>query len=176
MGAFFSSFSTPKHEATDALKFHPKARGCFSDPKFDYAMNLASRFPVPDNKVNFSINFKEYQPVEFTATEVLKNPPWADPSDPTTVSEKFNAGKRISHKQQYKIDEQGRPINPVGRTGMTGRGLLGKWGPNHAADPLVTRFRPGTGVGFLENEKICQKFHTSKAIEIISAILLTSVS
>ena len=29
--------------------------------------------------------------------------------------------------------------NPVGRTGMTGRGLLGKWGPNHAADPLVTR-------------------------------------
>ena len=30
--------------------------------------------------------------------------------------------------------------NPVGRTGMIGRGLLGKWGPNHAADPLVTRY------------------------------------
>ena len=29
--------------------------------------------------------------------------------------------------------------NPVGRTGMIGRGLLGKWGPNHAADPIVTR-------------------------------------
>ena len=29
--------------------------------------------------------------------------------------------------------------NPAGRTGMTGRGLLGKWGPNHAADPVVTR-------------------------------------
>ena len=23
---------------------------------------------------------------------------------------------------------------------MIGRGLLGKWGPNHAADPLVTRY------------------------------------
>ena len=29
--------------------------------------------------------------------------------------------------------------NPIGRTGMAGRGLLGKWGPNHAADPIVTR-------------------------------------
>ena len=30
--------------------------------------------------------------------------------------------------------------NPMGRTGMRGLGLLGKWGPNHAADPIVTRF------------------------------------
>ena len=29
--------------------------------------------------------------------------------------------------------------NPVGRTGLKGRGTLGKWGPNHAADPIVTR-------------------------------------
>ena len=29
--------------------------------------------------------------------------------------------------------------NPVGRTGLMGRGLLGRWGPNHAADPIVTR-------------------------------------
>ena len=27
----------------------------------------------------------------------------------------------------------------MGRTGMAGRGLLGRWGPNHAADPVVTR-------------------------------------
>ena len=33
------------------------------------------------------------------------------------------------------------PRNPVGRTGMVGRGLLGKWGPNHAADPIVTRWK-----------------------------------
>ena len=23
---------------------------------------------------------------------------------------------------------------------MVGRGLLGRWGPNHAADPIVTRY------------------------------------
>ena len=39
----------------------------------------------------------------------------------------------------------GLPRNPIGRTGMTGRGLLGKYGPNYAADPLVTRFDPATG-------------------------------
>merc|ERR1719335_375105 len=36
-------------------------------------------------------------------------------------------------------------MNPVGRTGLGGRGLLGKWGANHAADPIVTRFHPETG-------------------------------
>ena len=29
--------------------------------------------------------------------------------------------------------------NPIGRTGVCGRGLLGRWGPNHAADSVVTR-------------------------------------
>jgi len=28
----------------------------------------------------------------------------------------------------------------MGRTGMQGRGLLGHWGPNHATDPVVTRY------------------------------------
>jgi len=34
---------------------------------------------------------------------------------------------------------KGAPLNPAGRTGLRGRGLLGKWGPNYAADPVVTR-------------------------------------
>ena len=29
--------------------------------------------------------------------------------------------------------------NPTGRTGFAGRGLLDYWGPNHCADPVVTR-------------------------------------
>ncbi len=32
------------------------------------------------------------------------------------------------------------PRNPVQRTGMTGRGSLGRWGPNHIADAIITRF------------------------------------
>lgn len=33
------------------------------------------------------------------------------------------------------------PMNPIGRTGISGRGLLGKWGPNHAADPVLTKWK-----------------------------------
>ena len=35
----------------------------------------------------------------------------------------------------------GLPQNPVRRTGITGRGLLGQWGPNLARDHLLTRWR-----------------------------------
>ena len=40
------------------------------------------------------------------------------------------------------FDAAGVLFNPRGRTGLRGRGLLGKWGPNHAADPIVTRWNP----------------------------------
>jgi hypothetical protein len=45
---------------------------------------------------------------------------------------------RISYLGAYKVVD-GVPRNPTGRTGLAGRGLLGRWGPNHAADPIVTR-------------------------------------
>lgn len=47
---------------------------------------------------------------------------------------------RVSYTGQYKI-ENGYPLNPIGRTGIVGRGVLGRWGPNHAADPVVTRWK-----------------------------------
>jgi len=34
-----------------------------------------------------------------------------------------------------------RPLNPKGRTGLAGRGLLYRWGPNHAVDPIITRWK-----------------------------------
>ena len=42
-------------------------------------------------------------------------------------------------------DREGRPLNPLGRTGLGGRGLLGRWGRNEAADALLTRLQPETG-------------------------------
>lgn len=47
---------------------------------------------------------------------------------------------RKSYVGNYSI-KNGFPMNPVGRTGIYGRGLLGRWGPNHAADPVVTRWK-----------------------------------
>ena len=36
------------------------------------------RFPVPDEKVLWSVDWPEYKPVDYTAPSVLKQPPWAD--------------------------------------------------------------------------------------------------
>lgn len=55
----------------------------------------------------------------------------------------------------YKV-LNGYPLNPVGRTGIVGRGVLGRWGPNHAADPIVTRWKK-LDDGSMEISKVDQK-------------------
>ena len=91
----------------------------------------------------WSIDYPEYTPVEFTAESVKKQPIWADPpkADKITHWNKIDKDfmvNRKSHNGKYKLIE-GIPQNPRGRTGIKGRGLLGRWGPNHAADPIVTK-------------------------------------
>ena len=62
----------------------------------------------------------------------------ADPANPA-----IDWSTRESFEGAIRFTAGGSaPTNPRGRTGMHGRGLLGKWGPNHAADPIVTRFDP----------------------------------
>lgn len=47
---------------------------------------------------------------------------------------------RISYLGPYNVSKDGLPYNPVGRTGISGRGVLGRWGPNHAVALFVTRW------------------------------------
>ncbi|MBS2040565.1 NUDIX domain-containing protein [bacterium] len=56
-------------------------------------------------------------------------------------------GKRElqSYESQQLKGPNGEPLNPRGPTGIHGRGLLGKFGANFAADPIVTRINPETG-------------------------------
>ncbi|XP_049741720.1 ADP-ribose pyrophosphatase, mitochondrial isoform X2 [Elephas maximus indicus] len=88
-------------------KSHYKAR---TSP---YPGSKVERSQVPNEKVDWLVEWQEYNPVEYTAVSVLAGPTWADP--------------------QIR--------NPAGRTGLVGRGLLGRWGPNHAADPIITRWK-----------------------------------
>lgn len=45
------------------------------------------------------------------------------------------------YKTKNNLDYLGYlPVNPYGPTGIGGRGLLGKWGPNLAADPIVISY------------------------------------
>lgn len=107
------------------------------------------RFAVPLELVDWKLAFPEYKPVDYTSEKVLSRPAWADPEirkGSVKVLPKFNAldaaynTDRTSLLGEYPVI-QGVPRNPIGRTGMIGRGLLGRWGPNHAADPVVTRWK-----------------------------------
>ncbi|KAI0980160.1 hypothetical protein GJ496_009292 [Pomphorhynchus laevis] len=116
---------------------------------------IVQRTFVPDNLVLWSIPWPYYSPVEFTDERILSKvnkPYWADDESVTHI--KFNCIdnglNRRSYDGIYSMDTvTGRPINPKGRTGISGRGLLGHWGPNHAADSLVYHMLPNSRIKFI---------------------------
>jgi ADP-ribose pyrophosphatase len=63
---------------------------------------------------------------------------WADPEDFGLIADELAA-----IESRFR-DDEGRPLNPHGRTGIAGRGLLGLWGPNAAVAALVVQQGPGT--------------------------------
>ncbi|KAM8709541.1 hypothetical protein ACLKA7_016359 [Drosophila subpalustris] len=109
-----------------------------------YPRSNVSRYPVSDEVVFWSDNYDGYCPPSYTAAHI-GGQSWADvPLPSETVFPKWNHNdgivNRVSFHGEYKLKD-GLPQNPIGRTGLTGRGLLGRWGPNHAADPIVTRWK-----------------------------------
>lgn len=109
--------------------------------------NNVIRFSVPDDKVRWEVQWPEYNPVFYTST-AIKGQSWADPSiEKCEFKPKWNTLdgniNRKSHFKDYDI-VGGFPLNPIGRTGISGRGCLGRWGPNHAADPILTRWKRKT--------------------------------
>ncbi|KAM4852552.1 ADP-ribose pyrophosphatase, mitochondrial-like [Thomomys bottae] len=110
-----------------------------------YPGSQVERYCVPNEKVSWLVEWRDYSPVEYTANAVLARPQWADPqlgerNFCPRFNEKDGDVERRSREGFYEV-KNGRPRNPVGRTGMTGRGLLGRWGPNHSVDPIVTRWK-----------------------------------
>lgn len=99
------------------------------------------RFHVPDKWLDWHNGWESYAPIEFTHDVVLandrtkKDDGWADPLFDHKAFEYVNTSFETAI-----YDTNCMPLNPHGRTGMKGRGLLGKWGANHAADPIVTRW------------------------------------
>ena len=128
------------------------------------------RCAVRDEQVPWTYPWPDYRPTRHTDKVVLENDidrkrngeggfGWADPADVQSVGSELRfrrtywksggfgrtSGKTYDLLQEVvEFDRNTKaPLNPRGRTGMAGRGLLGKWGPNHAADPIVTRWHEG---------------------------------
>lgn len=94
----------------------------------------------------------EYNPVAFTAKHILDNPKpvWADFEqlnfekmlERKTINRKGEIVMLAKSTKQYDFEAL-RFLNPRGKTGITGRGLLGRWGPNWAADVIITKEADG---------------------------------
>lgn len=110
------------------------------------------RTPVGDDQVAWSVIWEDYEPATFTSKMVLDNGrekpeggKWADPPEAKEVRGELEKRPTFENNGKIVFGDEGAPLNPRGRTGLAGRGLLGQWGPNHAADPIVTRREPLTG-------------------------------
>ncbi len=115
--------------------------------RFEWPDGYPRRIKVSDELVEWDADYPDYDPAYYVAPEVLENDRtrksggWADPEDIGAAGEL----PKESFEGPIRFDAMGRPLNPRGRTGIAGRGLLGKWGPNYAADPIVTRLNAQFG-------------------------------
>lgn len=116
-------------------------------------------FAVPADKKDPRIDFPEYKPTPYTAPVVLENAKlgqkdparWADKED-VTLAEVWGRKTCFSGlslplattKDAWACPATSLPLNPWRRTGFIGRGLLGKYGTNQAADSIVMRRNPST--------------------------------
>eukprot|EP00794_Sanderia_malayensis_P003487 gene3487-3985_t len=130
-----------------------------------YPNSTVMRATVPDSCVQWESPFPEYMPVVYTAPVVLSHPVWADvdlldmeprPLLPFNVYDGMLKTNRKSHVHDYDVVDN-LPRNPMGRTGIVGRGLLGKWGPNHAVDPIATRWkRTNSGIMLDKGKRVLE--------------------
>ena len=124
------SNSREAHPAKGEPGFHP-AKG-WADPPLGQPLGqpLAQPYPRP-------LDRSELQHKRFTYTT------GANAGGAAASTLHHHAAQSLADAG-IEFCELGAPINPRGRTGIQGRGLLGKWGPNHAADPIVTRWNEET--------------------------------
>jgi ADP-ribose diphosphatase len=102
------------------------------------------RFRISIDESNWKIPAAEYSPPYHVDDTVLRNERskvtrgWADPEDT------WQHENAESTQDSFPRDSDGKPLNPRGRTGIAGRGLLGRWGPNPVVLPLLTRINSET--------------------------------
>lgn len=103
-----------------------------------------NRVGIGDNAYDW--DDPEYNPTAFTEKFIIDNPPkWADVQHVTflemlerkTINRK---GEIVNLSTSKHYDFRAcRFLNPRGKTGIQGRGMLGLWGPNWAADVIITK-------------------------------------
>lgn len=131
--------------------FHLKIRG-------ERPSSYPARYRISIDEAPWTFDCDEYSPpyhVDATvlASDRFKIPAgWSDPENYDEIPENERPTAKF-------MDASGRPLNPRGRTGIAGRGLLGKWGPNQAVGAMILRNSGFDGqvdifLGKRENEQV----------------------
>lgn len=132
-----------------------------------YPNSCIARFHVIDIKKNWNINWPEYNPPYYTSEQVLLNKNADNDLMKIPVNQRpflnfnsfdyVNEVDRISCLGDYLL-VNGLPKNPKGRTGIEGRGDFLFWGPNHAIEVILTRFKRDSNDEFcvMNNKKIIE--------------------
>ncbi|WP_078883268.1 MULTISPECIES: NUDIX domain-containing protein [unclassified Streptomyces] len=104
-------------------------------------MNTSTTPHIPADLRPWSAPWPQYTPRDVTPPELRPEalahhvPDWAEAA--ATPGDVRDWARRQSFALvPYQLDAAGRPLNPHGRTGRTGR-VLGRWAENAAADPIV---------------------------------------
>lgn len=138
-----------------------------------YQGTAVQRFPVPDKYVAWEVLWVEYDPVIYSQHRSqfpTHLQPFVDDdillllrSECAVPVLKWNslsvnaAGFSIDRQSWipdsdgrslvYRLNGEGLPVNPLGRTGLRGKGALPRWGPNHYVFVVITRWQKTTLLG-----------------------------
>ena len=96
----------------------------------------------------WNVDCERYDPPYYVAPEVLAA---AEADERRGHPEDFEkAADLVDTGRSKRTDDEGRPLNPRGRTGLAGRGSLNRWGANPGiAAAVVRRAVDGDGLEFL---------------------------
>ncbi|XP_045857855.1 transient receptor potential cation channel subfamily M member 2 isoform X2 [Meles meles] len=110
-----------------------------------YPHSHVTRFPVPNEKVPWETEFLIYDPPFYT--DDRKDKGWVDPAGnalEALAGLSYNTVDGPTDRRSFHglyVVQDGLPLNPMGRTGLRGRGSLSRFGPNHTLQPVITRWR-----------------------------------
>ena len=135
-----------------------------------YPGTNVQRVPIPDKYVPWEVMWIDYDPVAYTKPKTNFPQDLQDFVDDdilllhelkieeiSSTSPVLKWNSRITNPAGITIDRQswimnddgtnllykldnGIPQNPYGRTGLRGRGILPRWGPNHYVILIITRY------------------------------------
>ncbi|CDW56605.1 ADP-ribose pyrophosphatase, mitochondrial [Trichuris trichiura] len=129
---------------------------------------MPERTEVPDDLVPWRQPFVSYHPPYWTVPCSFR---YCDPEVNTSTLEiKFNQKdrgidrrmvRRLNGVKTYYEVRNGLPLNPLGRTGIAGRGYLPRWGPTHLVKVILLRKCKRFCKAVMEDRDIATKYQWS---------------